>query len=65
MKAATTALSLAVSLLAMVQALEAKTIKVGFITSLSGPNASTGQQMERGARLYIEQMKGMAGSDTV
>lgn len=55
----------AASLLALMQALEAKTIKVGFITSLSGSNASTGQQMERGARLFIEQMKAQAGDDTV
>lgn len=44
---------------------EAKAFKVGLVLSLSGPTASLGQQIERGARLYQSLHKDALGGDTV
>src|SRR3979490_2458105 len=33
----------------------AQTVRVGFVTSLSGPSASIGEQMDRAVRLYMQQ----------
>ncbi len=43
----------------------AKTFKVGLVASLSGPTASLGQQIERGARLYQSLHKDDLGNDSV
>jgi len=40
-------------------------VKVGLILPLSGPFASTGKQLEAGARLYLAQNGGMAGGKKV
>ncbi len=44
---------------------DAKEYKVGLVASLSGPTASLGQQIERGARLYQSLHKDELGGDTV
>ncbi len=44
---------------------DAKAYKVGLVASLSGPTASLGQQIERGARLYQSLHKDELGGDTV
>ncbi|CAO3428731.1 ABC transporter substrate-binding protein [Azospirillum doebereinerae] len=43
----------------------AKAYKVGLVVSLSGPTASLGQQIERGAKLYQSLHKNDLGDDTV
>jgi len=44
---------------------DAKTFKVGLVVSLSGPTASLGQQIERGAKLYHLLHKDSLGGDSV
>ncbi|MCG5242895.1 ABC transporter substrate-binding protein [Azospirillum doebereinerae] len=44
---------------------DAKAYKVGLVVSLSGPTASLGQQIERGAKLYQSLHKNDLGDDTV
>jgi branched-chain amino acid transport system substrate-binding protein len=34
---------------------QAQTVRVGFVTSMSGPSASIGEQMDRAVRLYMQQ----------
>ncbi|WP_247870693.1 ABC transporter substrate-binding protein [Azospirillum sp. TSO5] len=55
----------AAALLPMAGSADAKAYKVGLIASLSGPTASLGQQIERGARLYEQLHKNDLGDDTV
>lgn len=43
----------------------AKAYKVGLVVSLSGPTASLGQQIERGAKLYQSLHRNDLGDDTV
>jgi branched-chain amino acid transport system substrate-binding protein len=43
----------------------AQTVKVGLILSLTGPAASTGRQIEAGAKLYMAQHGNKAGGKTV
>jgi branched-chain amino acid transport system substrate-binding protein len=59
------ALSVA-SILALTAAqTEAREYKIGFIGPMSGGAAQLGQQMERGAKLYMKLHKGQLGSHTV
>lgn len=50
--------------LAAVQA-DAREYKIGFIGPMSGGAAQLGQQMERGAKLYMKLHKGQLGGNTV
>ena len=60
----TTATILAGSL-ALAAAAEAREIKVGFIAPKSGGAAQLGEQLEKGARLYIKLHEKELGSDTI
>jgi branched-chain amino acid transport system substrate-binding protein len=54
-------LSLSVALVASTlsaSALAAEALKIGMVLPLSGPYASYGQQIERGARVYLQQHGG-------
>ena len=55
-KSAAAGMALAASLVAMPLAAQAQdSVKVGLILSMTGPFASTGRQIEAGARLYMQQ----------
>lgn len=59
-----TVITLAATLLAT-SAAEARTYKVGLIASLSGPTASLGRQIERGAKLCLSLRKDLPNGDMV
>jgi branched-chain amino acid transport system substrate-binding protein len=58
-KAALVAVTTAMSSLPLLAAAEGQAVKVGLILSLTGPFASTGRQLEAGARLYMAQHGGV------
>ncbi len=47
--------TLALTAMISTGAADAQTVRVGFVTSLSGPSASIGDLMDKAVRLYIEQ----------